>query len=153
MVRHIPPAALSTLSHWSNSPSCSRLIWQAGLEPIGPLLAPFACMFGGAAQFLRVCGQSRLAAADCRPALFRNRALAENISLFLVLGFLAFGSCLEAISKLNEMVGARQILAGYVFIVSSLLAFHTASPRMVGAGEPGVIRRQNLNLEPEASAI
>jgi len=65
--------------------------------------------------------------ADCRPALFRNRALAENISLFLV-GFLAFGSCLEAISKLNGMVGARQILAGYVFIVSSLLAFYTASP-------------------------
>lgn len=96
---------------------------------------------------------------------------AENVSLFLVLGFLALGSCLEAISKLAGVMGALPIAAGYAFIVSSLLAFYTASALMpaeayghtvsslgkmekgmqapavtLGAGEPGVIRGQNLNV-------
>lgn len=105
-------------------------------------------------------------------------ALAENISLFLVLLFLALGSALEAISRLTGIVGALSIVTGYAFIISSLLAFYTASALMLaeayghpvlgvgkmrkgvqapvislGAGEPGVIRGQNLNLEPGASAV
>jgi len=102
-------------------------------------------------------------------------ALAENVSLFLVLVFLALGSTLEAIAKLAAP-GALEMAAGYSFIISSLLAFYTASALMlaecyghpvlslgkvrngaeapvisVGAGEPGVIRGQNLNLAPSES--
>ncbi|HUB80125.1 MAG TPA: acetate uptake transporter [Bryobacteraceae bacterium] len=105
-------------------------------------------------------------------------ALAENVSLFLVLAFLALGSALEAISRLTGVMGALQVVTGYAFIISSLVAFYTASALMLaeaygrpvlglgkmrkgaqapivtlGAGEPGVIRGQNLNLEPGASAI
>jgi len=103
-------------------------------------------------------------------------ALAENVSLFLVLVFLATGSTLEAISRLSGAVGALQLAAAYAFIISSLIAFYTASGLMLeecyghavlrlgmrnkgaaapvislGAGEPGVIRGQNLNLAPESS--
>jgi len=102
-------------------------------------------------------------------------ALAENVSLFLVLTFLALGSTLEAIARLSGSMGALNMAAGYAFIISALLAYYTASALMLaecfghtvlglgnrrrgleapvislGAGEPGVIRGQNLNLEPNA---
>jgi len=104
-------------------------------------------------------------------------ALAENVSLFLVLLFLALGSGIEAIARLTGAVGALQIAAGYAFIIASMLAFYTASALMLaetygrpvlglgkvtkgrqapvitlGAGEPGVIRGQNLNLAPGQTA-
>lgn len=102
-------------------------------------------------------------------------ALAENVSLFLVLAFLALGSTLEAIARLSGSMGALNMAAGYAFIVSAVVAYYTASALMLaecfghtvlrlgnrrtgteapvislGAGEPGVIRGQNINLEPEA---
>jgi len=104
-------------------------------------------------------------------------ALAENIGMFLVLVFLALGSTLEAIARLSGVTGALQLAAAYAFIISSLIAFYTASAMMLaecyghpvlglgarrkganapvvtlGGGEPGVIRGQNLNLGPEAPA-
>ena len=103
-------------------------------------------------------------------------ALADNISLFLVLIFLATGSTLEAIARLTGDVGALQMAAGYAFLISSFLAFYTATalmlaesyghtvlglgkrrkgaegPVTVGAGEPGVVRGQSLNLEPGPAA-
>ena len=91
-------------------------------------------------------------------------AFATNISLVLVLGTLAAGSTLEAIARLagNE---ACQIAAGYLFIISAIVAWYTASALMfeeafghpilkagrrrseqrsitAGTGEPGVIRGQ-----------
>jgi succinate-acetate transporter protein len=103
-------------------------------------------------------------------------ALAENISLFLVLAFLALGSTLEAISRLAGGAGL-DMAAGYCFIISAFCAFYTASALMlaecyghsvlgvgklrkpaaqpvvsVGCGEPGVVRGQSLNLEPQATA-
>ena len=99
-------------------------------------------------------------------------ALAENVSLFLVLAFLALGSTLEAIFRLAGG-GGIQIVAGYCLIISALVAFYTASALMLaecyghsvlavgkirraaeipaissGCGEPGVVRGQSLNLEP-----
>jgi succinate-acetate transporter protein len=94
-------------------------------------------------------------------------ALAENLSLTGVLGFLALGSTLAAIYYLAG--GGTDLLwaAGYSFVVSSVIALYTASglifqsvfgrevlplgslrmvpraPRMaVGLGEPGVIHGQ-----------
>ncbi len=183
-------------------------------------LAPFAFMFGGAAQFLA--GMWAFKARDGLATamhglwgsfwiafgiltyMFRATglpagsfpelgywfivlaaitamgawaALAENISLFLVLAFLATGSCLEAIAKLTGDVGALQMAAGYALLISSFIAFYTATALMLaeaygrpvlslgktkrgeqapiitlGAGEPGVIRGQNLNLAPGESA-
>ncbi len=100
-------------------------------------------------------------------------ALAENLSLFLVLAFLATGSTLEAIARLSGAVGALQMAAGYAFLISAFVAFYTATalmleesfghavlslgkfknarqqpPITVGGGEPGVIRGQALNLTP-----
>jgi succinate-acetate transporter protein len=182
-------------------------------------LAPFAFMFGGAAQFLAgmwafkardglatamhgmwgafwiafgiltaMFGAAGLPAGAfpelgywfivlaAITAVGAWAALAENISLFLVLLFLAVGSGLEAISRLAGDTGALQIAAGYSFLISAFLAFYTASALMlaetyghavlgvgkmkkgarapvisVGAGEPGVIRGQNLNLAPGSS--
>lgn len=184
-------------------------------------LAPFAFMFGGAAQFLA--GMWAFKARDGLATamhglwgsfwiafgvlayMFRGSAmpagafpelgywfivlaaitaigawaaLAENISLFLVLAFLATGSCLEAIARLTGDVGALQMAAGYALLISSFIAFYTASALMLaeayghpvlglgkmrkgmeapvismGVGEPGVIRGQNLNLTPGTSAI
>ncbi|HKE27153.1 MAG TPA: acetate uptake transporter [Bryobacteraceae bacterium] len=100
-------------------------------------------------------------------------ALAENVSLFLVLAFLALGSTLEAIFRLAGGDGIH-IVAGYCLIISALCAFYTASALMLaecygrsvlgvgkirksaqapvisaGCGEPGVVRGQSLNLEPQ----
>lgn len=100
-------------------------------------------------------------------------ALAENLSLFLVLAFLATGSTLEAIARLTGSVGALQMAAGYAFLISAFVAFYTATalmlaesfghevlslgkfrkakqqpPVTVGDGEPGVSRGQALNLTP-----
>jgi len=93
-------------------------------------------------------------------------AAAENKSLTMTLGFLAAGSTISAIALL---AGAEvlTIIAGYVFIISAIAAWYTASalmlneafgrevwalgrsneaqqmPRIaVGIGEPGVIRGQ-----------
>ena len=91
-------------------------------------------------------------------------AFASSTSLVLVLGTLATGSTLEAIARLVGNDGC-QIAAGYVFIISAIIAWYTASALMfeeafghpilkagrrgtshpsiaVGTGEPGVIRGQ-----------
>jgi succinate-acetate transporter protein len=102
-------------------------------------------------------------------------ALAENVSLFLVLVFLAAGATLEAIFRLAGGGGVN-IAAGYCLLISSFIAFYTASalmlaecyghavlgigktrkaaaepPVIAGAGEPGVVRGQSLNLEPQVT--
>jgi uncharacterized protein len=91
-------------------------------------------------------------------------AFAASTSLVLVLGFLAGGSTLEAIARLTGTPGC-QVAAGYLFIISAILAWYTASALMfeeafghpilkagrrrtvqpaitMGTGEPGVIRGQ-----------
>jgi uncharacterized protein len=103
-------------------------------------------------------------------------ALSENIATFLVLVFLALGSSLEAIARLSGSMGDLHMAAGYALIIASLLAFYTATAMMLaetygrtvlglgkvqkgaqepvvslGAGEPGVVRGQNLNLAPQVS--
>ena len=103
-------------------------------------------------------------------------ATSENIATVLVFGFLALGSTLEAIARLAGVTGALQMAAGYAFIISALIAYYTATALMLaecfghpvlgvgrlrkgvaapvislGAGEPGVIRGQDLNLAPESS--
>jgi succinate-acetate transporter protein len=93
-------------------------------------------------------------------------ATAENKLLAVVLGFLAAGS---TAATFGEMLGTPwiQILAGYLFIASAIVAWYTASAMMLesafhrpvmrvgktarakqapnlmpGTGEPGVIRGQ-----------
>ncbi len=93
-------------------------------------------------------------------------AIAENKLVAVVLGFLAAGS---TVAIFGEMLGTGwiQILAGYLFIVSAIVAWYTASAMMLesafhrpvlglgktarakkapnlmpGKGEPGVIRGQ-----------
>jgi succinate-acetate transporter protein len=93
-------------------------------------------------------------------------ATAVNKSLATLLGFLAAGSTSAAVS---ELVGsdAGRIIAGYLFIISAIIAWYTASALMLenafhrpvlkvgsterkkselplapGKGEPGVIRGQ-----------
>jgi uncharacterized protein len=103
-------------------------------------------------------------------------ALGENIAMFLTLACLALGSTLEAIARLSGSMGGLHVAAGYVLIISSLIGFYTGTAMMLaesfgktilalgkvqqgvaapaislGAGEPGVVRGQNLNLAPEAS--
>lgn len=93
-------------------------------------------------------------------------SLAENRGLFITLLFLAAGSTLAAVGNLAGVEGLN-MLAGWLFIVSSIAAWYTASALMVneaygrevwslgksqtarqmppiaiGAGEPGVIRGQ-----------
>jgi uncharacterized protein len=103
-------------------------------------------------------------------------ALGENVATFLTLACLALGATLEAIARLSGVMSGLHIAAGYVLIISSLIAFYTATAMMLaetygrtilvlgkfqkgaqapvislGAGEPGVVRGQNLNLAPEVS--
>jgi uncharacterized protein len=103
-------------------------------------------------------------------------ALGENTALFLTLATLALGSTLEAIARVSGAMGGLHVAAGYVLMISSLIAFYTATAMMLaetygrtvlglgkvqkgmaepvislGAGEPGVVRGQNLNLAPQAS--
>ena len=103
-------------------------------------------------------------------------SLDENIATFLVLCFLALGCTLEAIARLSGSMAALNMAAGYALLVSSFIAFYTATAMMLaetyghailgigkmhkgpqapvvslGAGEPGVVRGQNLNLAPESS--
>jgi succinate-acetate transporter protein len=93
-------------------------------------------------------------------------AAAENKAMVTVLTFLAAGSTISAIGLLAGVEGLI-ILAGYLFIICSLVAWYTASalmlneafgrevwslgrtetarqmpPITVGSGEPGVIRGQ-----------
>jgi hypothetical protein len=93
-------------------------------------------------------------------------AAAESKVIAAVLGFLAAGSTISAISELAGSEGGR-ILAGYLFIISALIAWYAASALMLesaykrpvlglgktkrataaptlmpGTGEPGVIRGQ-----------
>ena len=93
-------------------------------------------------------------------------AAAENKALVTVLAFLSAGSTIAAISLLVGADG-MMILAGYLFIISALCAWYTASALMLneafgrevwklgrstearnmpritaGVGEPGVIRGQ-----------
>jgi len=91
---------------------------------------------------------------------------AENKSMMTTLTFLAAGSTLTAIALLAGIEG-MMILSGYLFIISAIAAWYTASALMlneafghevfrlgrsaqarnmpaitIGAGEPGVIRGQ-----------
>jgi len=93
-------------------------------------------------------------------------ATAENKLLATVLGFLSAGSTIAAIAYLAGS-GGLEILAGYLFIISAIVAWYTASAIMLegafhrtvlgsgrterakhepslmpGQGEPGVIRGQ-----------
>lgn len=93
-------------------------------------------------------------------------ATAETRALAIVLGFLAAGSTSAAIADLAG-ISALNVLAGYLFIVSAIVAWYTASALMLegsfqrpvlavgktqlvreqpsvvpGRGEPGVIRGQ-----------
>jgi uncharacterized protein len=93
-------------------------------------------------------------------------AFAENKALVTVLVFLAAGSTVSAIGLLAGVEGLM-IIAGYLFIISALAAWYTATalmlnetygrevcnlgksaharqmpPITLGAGEPGVIRGQ-----------
>lgn len=93
-------------------------------------------------------------------------AAAESRVVAAVLGFLAAGSTVAAISELSSS-GGGMVLAGYLFIISAIIAFYAGSalmlenaykrpmlpmgkPRqareapvvMPGRGEPGVIRGQ-----------
>jgi uncharacterized protein len=93
-------------------------------------------------------------------------ATAENKSLVTLLTFLAAGSTISAIGLLMGIEGLM-ILAGYLFIISAIVAWYTASalmlneafgrevwslgktmrarqmaPITMGTGEPGVIRGQ-----------
>ena len=93
-------------------------------------------------------------------------ATAENKLLATVLGFLSAGSTIAAISELTGSSGL-EVLAGYLFIISAIIAWYTASAIMLegafhrtvlgsgkterakhepslmpGQGEPGVIRGQ-----------
>jgi len=56
-------------------------------------------------------------------------AFAANISLVWVLGTLAAGSTVEAIARLAGS-DACQIAAGYLFIISAIIAWYTASALM-----------------------
>lgn len=91
---------------------------------------------------------------------------AESAALVLVLGFLTAGSAAAAVANFTGMPMAT-VVAGYLFIISAVLAWYTASALMlagafkrpvlgvgktvrakqgptlvVGQGEPGVIRGQ-----------
>lgn len=91
---------------------------------------------------------------------------AENKAMVLVLGFLAAGSTISAVSLLTG-VEALSILSGYLFIIAAIIAWYTGSALMLneaygrevwslgrsvqaqqmpritlGMGEPGVIRGQ-----------
>lgn len=91
-------------------------------------------------------------------------ASAENKVVSTVLGFLAAGSTVAAIAELVGLEGLR-VIAGYLFIISAIIAWYAASAMMlegafhrrvlangkaanheanvvVGIGEPGVIRGQ-----------
>lgn len=93
-------------------------------------------------------------------------AAAENKALVTLLTFLAAGSTISAIGLLAGVEGLM-ILAGYLFIISAILAWYTGSALMIneafgrevwslgrsavarqmppvtlGSGEPGVIRGQ-----------
>lgn len=91
-------------------------------------------------------------------------AFAASTSLVFVLGTLAAGSTLEAIARLTGN-GGSHVAAGYIFILSAIIAWYTASALMfeeafghailkagrrrtaqpaiaMGVGEPGVIRGQ-----------
>ncbi len=91
-------------------------------------------------------------------------AAAESSVVSTLLGFLAAGSSIEAIAELAGIEGLR-ILAGWLFIISAVIAWYAASALMinsafgrnvlglgtkrqataapqVGLGEPGVLRGQ-----------
>ena len=65
-------------------------------------------------------------------------ALLENLALFAVLGTLAAGSILAAIGFMGGFVGVEQA-AGWVFFVSAVLAWYTASAMMLAATAKRVI--------------
>jgi len=90
-------------------------------------------------------------------------ASAESRTVTSVLGFLALGSTVAAIAELAGVEGLR-ILAGWLFIISAILAWYAATALMInaahgrtvlrlgskrkadelqiGIGEPGVLRGQ-----------
>ena len=74
-------------------------------------------------------------------------AAAESRVIAAVLGFLAAGSTVSAVSKLlgNE---AGRMAAGYLFIVSAVIAWYAASALML----EGAYKRPVLGLGKTASA-
>jgi len=120
-------------------------------EPTGPMFPELGYWFIVLAAITWVC---------------TGAAAAENKSLVTVLAFLAAGSTITAIALLAGIEGLM-ILSGYLFIISAIAAWYTASALMlneafgrqvwslgrsaqaqqtplitVGMGEPGVIRGQ-----------
>ena len=65
-------------------------------------------------------------------------ALLENLAVFLVLGTLTAGSILAAIAFIGDYSGIEKA-AGWVFVISAILAWYTASAMMLAATAKRVI--------------
>lgn len=65
-------------------------------------------------------------------------ALLENLALFGVLGTLAAGSILAAIAFIGNYAGIEKV-AGWVLVISAIIAWYTASAMMLAASAKRVI--------------
>jgi uncharacterized protein len=80
-------------------------------------------------------------------------AAAESSVVSSVLGFLAAGSTVAAIAELVGVEGLR-ILAGWLFIISAVIAWYAATALMINSayGRPvmglGVKRKASLEIQP-----
>jgi hypothetical protein len=90
---------------------------------VGVFPAPFAAIFGGMVQFLAGMWAFTLAGAWA--------ATADNTSSFLTLGSLGPGTTIQTIAMLTGSRGVLEAAAGYLWIVSALLAFYTATALML----------------------
>lgn len=79
-------------------------------------------------------------------------ATAEATALVAVLGFLAAGSTVAAIGELIGMEGLR-ILAGWLFIVSAIIAWYTATALMVNSGRGRKVMALGSKRKPATSEI
>jgi hypothetical protein len=77
-------------------------------------------------------------------------ASAESSVVTSVLGFLAAGSTIAAIAELAGIEGLR-ILAGYLFIISALIAWYTATALMVNSAFGRVV--MGLGTKRQASEV
>ena len=79
-------------------------------------------------------------------------ATAESSALVAVLGFLAAGSTVAAIGELIGMEGLR-IRAGWLFIVSAIIAWYTATALMVNSGRGRKVMSLGSKRKPATSEI
>lgn len=79
-------------------------------------------------------------------------ATAESSALVAVLGFLAAGSTVAAIGELIGMQGLR-ILAGWLFIISALIAWYTATALMINSGRGRKVMALGSKRKPATSEI